>query len=66
MTLDLRDVPASGRNIRATDVAFGWEHSLTSEIAARRSSWQQVLELAGLYVQFSENNSSWSDTRHCR
>ena len=62
MTLDLRDVPASGRNIRTTDVAFGWEHSLTSAIAARRSSWQQVLELAGLYVQFSENNSTWSDT----
>ena len=62
MTLDLRDVPASGRNIRATDTAFGWEHALTSEIAARRSSWQQVLELAGLYVQFSTNNSTWSDT----
>ena len=62
MTLDLRDVPASGRNIRPTDTAFGWEHALTSEIAARRSSWQQVLELAGLYVQFSENNSTWADT----
>ena len=61
MTLDLRDVPAS-RNIRTTDVAFGWEHSLTSETAARRSSWQEALELAGLYVQFSENNSTWSDT----
>ena len=62
MTLDLRGVPASGRNIRTTDVAFGWEHSLTSETAARRSSWQQVLELGGLYVQFSTNNSTWSDT----
>ena len=62
MTLDLRDIPASGRNIRTTDTAFGWEHSLTSELAARRSSWQEVLELAGLYVQFSTNNSTWSDT----
>ena len=61
MTLDLRDVPASGRNIRSTDTAFGWEHSLTSEIAARRSSWQQVLELAGLYLQFSTDNATWSD-----
>ena len=61
MTLDLRDVPASGRNIRTTDVAFGWEHSLVSEAAARRSSWQEALELAGLYAQFSEDNVNWSD-----
>ena len=40
---------------------FGWEHSLVSEAAARRSSWQQALELTGLYVQFSTNNSTWSD-----
>ena len=61
MTLDLRDVPASGRNIRTTDVAFGWEHALTSETAARRSSWQEALDLAGLWVQFSEDNVAWSD-----
>ena len=59
--LDLRGVPQAGREIRITDTAFGFEQALTSELAARRSSYQQALELLGLYIQFSANDTGpWS------
>ena len=59
--LDLRGVPQAGREIRITDTAFGFEQALTSELAARRSSYQQALELLGLYIQFSGTDTGpWS------
>ena len=61
MTLDLRAVPTTGRKIRPTDDAFGFDGSLTSATAARRSSWKEALELSGVHVQFSTDGSTWSD-----
>ena len=59
-TIDIRGV--SGRPIRASDNAYGFEEAQLTADAVRESTWQAALELAGLYVQYSEDNATWSDT----
>ena len=60
--LDLRGVAETGRLVRPSDAAYGFEGGDTTASAARRSTWQQALELSGLYIQFSTDNTAWSDT----
>lgn len=65
-TVDIRGV--SGRPVRPTDNAYGFDEALTTADAVRESTWQAALELAGIYIQYStdgvtpRNSPSANDT----
>lgn len=61
-SLDLRGVSATGKPIRPSDAAYGFDGADASADAARRSTWQQALEMSGLYVQYSTDGSTPSDS----
>ena len=52
----------TGRPVRPTDNAYGFQEGLVTTDGIRESTWQDALELAGLYVQYSTDGSTWSDT----
>ena len=52
----------SGRPIRGSDNAYGFQAGLVTTDGIRESTWQDALELAGLYIQYSTDGSTWSDT----
>ena len=44
----------SGRPIRGSDNAYGFQEGLVTTDGIRESTWQDALELAGLYIQYSD------------
>ena len=58
--------PINFRNVTTpitdSDVAIGFDPTNASGSAGRRSTWKVTLELLGLYIQFSTDNATWSDT----
>ena len=54
MTTPITTRDITGRPIRATDQAVGYQQSDTAETAGRKSTWQDALNLSGLFTQYSD------------